>query len=165
MSTQAIAVERKLTKYFREPDQDVRESLNIAISTTVFSDANRIFQALTRPEYLETWMTLPGDDADAYLVAWSQSGGYRFDHYQGGKRDLIITGEYRLCRRRKMLFTWKTSGESFQTESLVYVGLHGNFGSTILELHHRGIRSFAEHQWQQEMWQRSLDRLARLFEN
>lgn len=164
MSTQAIALERKLTKYFRAPHHAVQESMNIAMRVTVFSDANRIFQALTRPEYLETWITLPGDDASSYLVAWRQNDSYRFDHYRGGRRDLMITGSYRLCRRRKMLFTWKTAGDAMQPESLVYIGLHGNFGNTILELHHRGISSMGEHMWQQEMWSRSLDRLARLFE-
>lgn len=134
------------------------------MTVSVGSDASRIFQALTSPEYLETWISLPGDRADSYLVAWQQSGSYRFDHYRSGRRDLIISGEYRICRRRKLLFTWKTSGDRMGSDSLVYIGLHGNFRSTILELHHRGISSFAEYTWQQEMWHRSLDRLVRLFE-
>jgi activator of Hsp90 ATPase-like protein len=164
MSTQAITVERKLTRYFRAPNQSVQESRNIAMRVSVASDANRIFQVLTSPEYLETWITLPGDSDDSYLVAWQDSGSYRIDHYQEGRRDLMITGDYRICRRRKMLFTWRTSGDRAGSESLVYIGLHGNFSSTILELHHRGITSAAEHTWQQEMWHRSLDRLVRLFE-
>ncbi len=164
MSTQAITVERKLTKYFRAPNQGVQESRNIAMRVSVASDANRIFQVLTSPEYLETWITLPGDTADSYLVAWHQGAAYRIDHYRAGRRDLMITGDYRICRRRKLLFTWKTSGDRMGSDSLVYIGLHGNFSSTVLELHHRGISSEAEHAWQQEMWIRSLARLVRLFE-
>jgi uncharacterized protein YndB with AHSA1/START domain len=164
MSTQAIAVERKLTRYFRNPDCEFRDSFSIARQVHIQTDANRLFQALTKPEYLETWLTLPGDNAESYVVAWHQHDSFRFDHYHGGRRDLIIRGDYRLCRRRKLLFTWRTIGDLTVPESLVYLGLHGNFTNTILELHHRGISSAPEHLWQQEMWDLSLDRLTRLFQ-
>lgn len=164
MSTQAIAVERKLTKYFRGSDLTSGDPFNIAMRIAVDADAARIFETLTRPEYLETWMTLPGDGEDCYLVAWKQRGSFRLDHYRHGRRDVMIRGEYRICRRQKMLFTWRVSGETAGPETLVYIGLHGNFASTIVELHHRGIPSAAEFSWQQEMWSGSLDRLMRLFQ-
>jgi uncharacterized protein YndB with AHSA1/START domain len=164
MSTQAIAVERKLTKYFRGQDLALGDPYNIAMRITIDSDAARIFETLTRPEYLETWMTLPGDDADCYVIAWKQTGGFRLDHYRRGRRDVTIGGEYRICRRRKMLFTWRMDGDIAGPETLVYIGLHGNFTNTILELHHRGISSAADYLWRQEMWNRSLDRLSRLFQ-
>lgn len=163
MSTQAIAVERKLTKYFRAPDPGLHESFNIGVSVTVPSDASRIFQALTKPEFLETWVTFPEDDADCRVVAWQQGGGYRFEHYRGERRDLTVSGDYRICRRRKMLFSWKMMGDRGVSESLVFICLHGNFTSTILELHHRGIASVEDYGWQQQMWNLSLDRLSRLF--
>jgi len=162
MSTQPV-VERKLTKYFRAPNQGFGDSLNIAMRVPIQSDASRIFLALTRPEYLETWITLPEDNANSYLVAWQHGSSYRFDHYRDGRRNGSICGDYRMCRRRKLLFTWKMTGDPAMAESLVYIGLHGNFASTILELHHRGIASTAAYLWQHEMWSRSLDRLARLF--
>jgi uncharacterized protein YndB with AHSA1/START domain len=164
MSTQAIAVERKLTRYFRTADQEFCDSFNIAKRVTVETDANRLFQALTRPEYLEAWVTLPNDNDECYLVAWTQPDSFRLDHYRNGRRDLMIHGGYRLCRRRKMLFTWRLSGDAAGSESLVYVGLHGNFTSTILEIHHRSITSVSAYEWQQEMWNNSLDRLTKLFE-
>jgi uncharacterized protein YndB with AHSA1/START domain len=163
MSTLAIAVERKLTKYFRSPDLSLRESFNIGVRVTLHSDASRIFETLTRPEFLETWITLPGDDAHCQVVASRQPGGYRFDHYRYGRRDRVISGEYRFCRRRKMLFSWRMTGDREGSESLVYIGLYGNFSDTILELHHRGIASVADYGWQQEMWNLSLDRLSKLF--
>jgi uncharacterized protein YndB with AHSA1/START domain len=164
MSTQAITADRKLTRYFQTADRDVNSGLNIACSVTLHSDAVRVFQALTRPEFLETWITLPGDDVACYLVAWQQNGGYQLDHYRDGSRDLMIRGDYRICRRRKLLFTWRMSGELNSPESLIYVGLHGNFTSTILELHHRGLSSEQEYLWQQEMWNSSLGRLQRIFQ-
>jgi uncharacterized protein YndB with AHSA1/START domain len=163
MSSQVVLVERKLARYFRSPDRDLCESFSIARRITIQTDANRLFQALTRPEYLETWVTLPGDNPDSYLVAWHQQKSYRLDHYHNGRRDMTIRGDYRICRRRKLLFSWRMIGDRDAPESLVYVGLHGNFGSTIMELHHRGISAASDYRWQQEMWNSSLDRLSRLF--
>jgi uncharacterized protein YndB with AHSA1/START domain len=163
MSTQTLPIERKLTKYFRAPDQEFGDALKIAMRFTVNTDAARIFQALTKPEYLETWVSLPGDDGSSYLAAWRDEEGFRLDHYRGGRRDLIIRGTYRICRRRKMLFTWTMTGDRLAHESLVYVRLHGNFTSTIVELHHRGISSMSDYSWQKEMWRNSIDRLVRLF--
>jgi hypothetical protein len=156
------ATDRKLTRYFGDPDQEFGDSTKIAIRFTVHTDAARIFQALTKPEYLETWISLPGDDADSYLAGWRERNGYRLDHYRSGRRDMIIRTAWRICRRRKMLFTWTLTGDLTAPESLVYVGLSGNFSSTIVELHHRGI-SAADWSWQQEMWHNSIDRLVRLF--
>ncbi len=120
-------------------------------------------QALTEPEYLETWIAIPGDPADSQLIARQNGSGFRFDHYRNGSRDLTIDGEYRVRRRRKMLFTWRTTADGPNSESLVYIGLHGNFNDTLLELHHRGISSPLQHSWQHEMWRQSLGRLSRLF--
>lgn len=127
------------------------------------SDAGRIHQALIQPEYLETWITLPGDTADSRLVAWREGGSYRFDHYRNGRLDLTISGNDRVRRRRKMLFTWKKNADRIAAESLVSIRLCGNFSSTILELHHTGIVSKQECEWQRQMWCRSLDRLCQLF--
>lgn len=166
MSTQSIApTERKLVRYFRDADPASAGEWNIALRLTLRSDAARVFEALTRPEYLETWITLPGDDDTSYLVAWRQEGGYRFDHYRQGRRDLIIEGSWRICRRRKMLFTWRTSSDIPAPQSLVYISLHGDFTNTILELHHRGIANAEAWVWQREMWSQSLERLNRLFMN
>lgn len=166
MSSQPLAAApgRKLTRYFRTPHRDLTGEWNVAIRFTVNSDAWRIFQALTRPEYLETWLTLPGDDPQSYLVAWQQQGSYRLDHYHNGRRDLIIDGSYRVCRRRKLLFTWRTRGDTVRPDSLVYIGLHGNFTNTILELHHRGLSTASDYFWHQEMWNSSLQRLSRIFQ-
>jgi uncharacterized protein YndB with AHSA1/START domain len=162
MSTQALIGDRKLTKYFRAPNQRIDGPLNIAMRVTIRSDANRIFQALTQPEYLETWIAIPGALADSHLIATQNLSSFRLDLYRNGVRDLTIEGEYKVRRRRKMLFTWRTAGHSMKAESLVYIGLHGNFNETVLELHHRGISSPQEHAWQLEMWCESLNRLDRL---
>lgn len=164
MSTLWIApTERKLTRYFRKADPASAGEWNIALRHTVRSSAARVFEALTRPEYLETWISFPGDDDSSYVVPWREEGGYRFDHYRQGKRDLIVEGTWRVCRRRKLLFTWRIRGDNASPQSLVYIRLYGEFSNTILELHHRGIATASAWSWQREMWRQSLQRLNRLF--
>lgn len=162
-TTPIVPAEKRLTRYFRSADPVAFSQWSIALRYTIRSDAARLFEALTCPEYLETWITIPGDDDSSYLVAWQQNGGFQFDHYHQGKRDRIIHGSWRICRRRKLLFTWRMKGENDDPESLVYIGLQGNFANTVLELHHRGITGASSRAWHEEMWTRSLDRLTRLF--
>jgi uncharacterized protein YndB with AHSA1/START domain len=133
MSTRALVAERKLTKYFRGPNQRIDGPLNIAMRVMIRSDASRIFQALTQAEYLETWITIPGDHADSHMEACQTGRGFRLDHYREGQQRLGIDCQYRIRRRRKLLFTWKATGHE------------------------------SECRWQQELWSKSLDRLNRLF--
>jgi hypothetical protein len=156
-------VERSPRRYFRDPRLLQDDAWRIAIRLSVKADAYRLFQALTTPEYLETWVSLPGDGANSYIAAWKEPDGFRIDHYRHGHRDLVIRCTYQMCRRRKMLFCFRLTGELTPPESLVLIRLSGNFGSTMLELHHRGVSASSYHAWQLEMWQLSLGRLASLF--
>jgi Activator of Hsp90 ATPase homolog 1-like protein len=139
------------------------EAWQIALRLFVKADAYRLSQALTTPEYLESWVTLPGDEPNSYLAGWKEADGFRLDHYQRGRRDLIIRCAFHRCRRRKMLFAFRVSGDLTPPESLVSIRLQGHFESTFLELHHSGISSASYYLWQQQMWQSSLARLTSLF--
>ena len=135
----------------------------ISLRTVIQADAFRLSQAFTRPEYLETWVRFPGDDATARLVSWQEGEGYRLDHYLRGQRDAILRCHFHVRRRRKLLFTWRLTADTRPPESLVLVRMRGNFDSTIVELHHRGASPAAYRLWQEAMWQASLHRLADLF--
>lgn len=163
MSTQSILQKRSLPKYFGDPADSASTRWDIAMTINIAADTRRIFQALTEPEYREIWVSLPGNDASCYMTAWQTAESFRLDHYRGGKRDLIISGEYRICRRHKLLFTWTRKDTTISSESLVCICLHGNFSSSILELHHRGLNSAEEYLWHQEMWRDSLEHLVALF--
>lgn len=135
----------------------------ISLRAVIHADAQRLCQAFTSAEYLETWIFFPGDDASARLVGWQEKEGYRLDHYSRGRRDAILRARFHVRRRRKLLFTWSVTGEMGPPESQVLVRMRGNFASTLLDLHHRGASSPADRVWQEAMWQASLHRLADLF--
>jgi uncharacterized protein YndB with AHSA1/START domain len=146
-----------------EPCQSIITPWTVSVTVSINTVARRIFQALTVPEYLETWLRMPGDDPDCYIAALQYSNYYRLDRYRRGGVDVSVKGSYRIFRRNKLHFTWQKHAESATPESLVQIRLHGDFGRTTMRLKHVGLPSPEQHLWHQEMWELSLARLASLF--
>jgi uncharacterized protein YndB with AHSA1/START domain len=142
---------------------DLRETnWTVAMSIGVDADTQRIFQALTVPEYLEAWINLPDRTEAGHVVAAQDGNGYRLDHYSPGRAAVRITGSYVYCHRRKMRLCWRKSCQQTCSESLVDFRLRGNFGSSILELRHSALESADEFLWHQKLWEGSLGKLASL---
>ena len=138
-----------------------RESA-IFISVGVAADANRIFQALTIPEYLEAWIRLPDQVDGSKVVVSQESDGYRLDHTRAGDLVASIRSTFLFCHHRKMQLFWQSLTSPLRTASRVDFRIRGNFGSSILELRHRGLSSFNEFLWHQQLWCVSLARLTSL---
>jgi len=134
----------------------------IAMSIAVDADAVRIFHALTVPEYLEAWISMPGSGEDSAVIASPAENGYRLDQYAAGSLTVSITGSYLFCHHRKMRLSWRKCRKVVCCDSLVDFRLRGNFGSTILELRHSDLASAGEYLWHQALWRSSLDKLASL---
>lgn len=158
------------THFPRSRERHARPNLRaqqIEMQATVNADKRRIFDALTLPEYTETWLSLPCNHTDCHTVASQTDDCFRFDHYVAGALDLSITGSYDVCRRGKLSFTWHKSGalhrpeDSPETE--VLIRLHGAFASSTLCLSHTGFFSADEYRWHREMWRLSLRKLQSLF--
>jgi uncharacterized protein YndB with AHSA1/START domain len=139
----------------------------IAIRATLRADKRRIFDALTLPEYRETWLCLPCSHSNCHTTASQTGSRFRFDHYVAGTLDLSITGCYHVCRRGKVSFTWhKTEAHpksEHSSESIVQIRLYGEFASSALCLTHTGHFSPDEYRWHCDMWQLSLNKLQSLF--
>jgi hypothetical protein len=134
----------------------------VAMSIDVDADARRIFHALTVPEYLETWIDLPDRGKNSAIVAAATDNGYRLDHYSDGRVDMSISGSYLFCHQRKLRLFWRESRLPKRTDSLVDFRLRGNFGSSVLELRHRALRSAEEYFWHERLWRGSLEKLTSL---
>lgn len=131
----------------------------VAMSVDVNADARRIFHALTVPEYLEAWVSMPGREAGATIVAAERANGYSLESHLDGRVDVSISASYLFCHQRKMRLAWRKETEPYSQDSKVDVRLRGNFGSTILELQHSALASSDECMWYQHMWRASLERL------
>jgi uncharacterized protein YndB with AHSA1/START domain len=123
---------------------------------------DRVFQALTNAEYMETWLAIPHQRCGN---APSVSGSHDSFHirYQDDEwRVSSITGHYESCRRGKILFTWSRAGRVFTAPSKVAIRLYGDFSRTTLSLVHAGLRSEEELTWHRRLWERSLQNICHL---
>ena len=131
-----------------------------SVSRSVKGERARIFQAITIPEYMETWLA----------PAEASPGSTRILCHQESSQIVIQTEDrfesrihcsYRVCRRGKIVFTWKRL-DSPAYESLVRIRLQGDFARTTIDLRHSGL-SQAEQPLYESFWRTSIDRLSSLF--
>ena len=141
---------------FALPNEDWAVFLTIGVD----ADARRISQALTEPEYLEAWITTPGEGGESSIVATKKANGYRLDQYRAGRVIASFVGSFLFCHQRKMRLSWHDSAHTDLPETLVDFRIRGNFGGSILELRHTALHSAGDFLWYQQLWSASLPRLA-----
>jgi hypothetical protein len=132
----------------------------ITLSISVDADARRISQALTEPEYLEAWISMPGQAEGSSIIASKRANGYGLDYCRAGRVVTSIVGSFLSCHQRKMRLRWRKVCSPSLAESLVDFRIRGNFGSSILELRQTAFSSADDYLWHQTLWQRSLETLA-----
>ncbi len=132
----------------------------IALSISVDADARRISQALTEPEYLEAWISMPDQTEGSSIVASKRANGYGLDHWRAGHVVTSIIGSFLSCHQRKMRLSWRNVCRPNLAESLVDFRIRGSFGSSVLELRQTAFISEDDYLWHQTLWQRSLVTLA-----
>ncbi len=134
----------------------------LSLTAKMNADRQRIFQALTLPEYMEAWITLPGASRQALRVSTAEKC-FRIDISEGSGRNASIYGDYLSRRRSKLHFTWTNGLSSDSPPSTVMVRLNGDFERTELVLIHGDLKSHAEYEWHRAFWQESLHKLSSLF--
>ena len=134
-----------------------------AVTERVAANRYRTFQALTVPEYVETWFSIPGTEPGSVHVSHCE-GGLWIDALLKGGRQFRIDWQFDLLRRGKVQFTW-TSAEGPRSgcgPSHVKVTLCGDFAFTRISLTHFGLAP-EDLQWHQDIWDLSFSRLRSLF--
>lgn len=136
-------------------------------SINVDADASRISRALTEPEYLEAWISIPGAAPGSFTRASFQNNGYRLEHYSAScfahRSALTIDGSFHFCHLRKIRLLWRKTSNALCAESVVDFRVRGNFASSVVELRHSALASADEHAWHEALWRYSLQKLALLF--
>jgi uncharacterized protein YndB with AHSA1/START domain len=136
---------------------------NVESTVSVAADKVRIFQALTVPEYIETWLAVPGPNPQLLHAFSPAPNEYRIDYRASDGWAQRISGHYRALRRSKLIFTWTKDGWPRSQSSLVWLRLIGDFSRTIVSVHHIALPSKEEQVWHQQLWDSSLKRLSSLF--
>ena len=161
MSTSAIAVKPVRTIREWKRSSPTVEPVSISVMASVHADRHRIYQALTVPEYIETWFSAPGAlpgrtevCAQEHFISISYS-------CKVGERCGVLCS-YKVRRRNKLLFTWEHNAFSETPWSMVRIRLLGDFERTTVHLTHVGL-TLVNQRWHQELWASSLGNLAKLF--
>jgi uncharacterized protein YndB with AHSA1/START domain len=136
---------------------------DVAVSVSVRSDRQRLFQILTVAEYMEAWLTVPEVRPESRLSVTRADDSFRIDHFRSRQIDFTISGMYRTCRRGKLQFTWRKDTPFSSSTSDVSIRLQGDFEKTIVALRHSHLWSNDDRAWHQDFWERSLQRLCTLF--
>ena len=135
--------------------------LCISAMKSVNADRQRIFRAVTVPEYIETWLSPPGAlEGSTAVFASEDSLSISYRDAQGERFRIFC--QYKAVRRSKLLFSWRNVSAVDGPSSLVKVRLLGDFGRTTVHVTHVGVSPF-EREWHQNLWTTSLQRLRNLF--
>jgi uncharacterized protein YndB with AHSA1/START domain len=138
----------------------LEQSLCITAMRSVNADRQRVFLALTVPEYIETWFSAPGALAGLTVVCRSDDF-FSISYSCAESGPLRIFCSYKVCRRNKLLFTWKRDNASEESSSFVKIRLEGDFGRTGVYVTQVGLELSNRH-WHQELWESSLDKMCNL---
>jgi uncharacterized protein YndB with AHSA1/START domain len=147
----------------QRPDDEKFGSLNLSMEVSIRADARRLFHALTAPEYVELWLSIPGQHTDCWTVGAGNDQEFAIEHFCGGRRFVGISGRYAVCRRRNVMFTWRVEGGVCVPETQVDIRLRGDFERTTLRLRHTGFVSRHDFAWHHALWNLSIGRLAALY--
>jgi len=138
-------------------------SWTVRMECSMAADTERIFCALTVPEYIEAWICVPGYHPECHNQTSRNAHGFQIEHYCRSGKATKISGTYRSFLKRKLSFSWRPMRGSAAKESFVDIRLHGDFENSILRLRHFGLDSEDDFNWHSALWSSSIARLCRLF--
>jgi len=155
-----------VARYERLPMEWVRrtsfeDAVEVSVRRSVNADRNRLFQALTVPEYIDAWFAAPDSAPGSTIVTMGPDCfvvSYRL--LDGGEERFV--GSYKVLRRGKVQFAWRRDTFQKATSSLVKIRLEGDFGRTTVHVTHVGLDE-SEQSHYQMLWEASLEKLASLF--
>jgi len=143
---------------------DEQPSWIVNLECRVGADTRRIFDALTVPEYIETWICVPGHHPECRNVTSRIAHGFQIEHHCSSGPSTMIVGTYCSFLKRKLSFSWRPAHGPEGQDSFVDIRLHGDFERSILRLRHFGLESEQDFNWHSALWSASIARLCRLFD-
>jgi len=161
MATNEFVVQRARAISDRTRCLALEQSVCITIMRNVNADRKRVFHALTIPEYIETWFSAPGALTGRTVVCRRDNFfSISYSCAESGQSRILCS--YEVCRRSKLLFTWRLDNAFEGSSSLVKVRLEGEFGRTAVQVIHCGL-GCSDRQWHQVLWESSLEKMGKLF--
>ena len=138
---------------------------SLFLEVSIRADIRRLFHALTVPEYLETWISFPGEHSGCSTIASRINEDFLVEHSCEGRRQFSIAGTYSVCRRHNLSFSWQIDGNLHSPKTDVDIRLRGDFENTRLVLQQSGFGSSSDCAWHRALWSASLARLIALYDS
>ena len=149
---------RKITLRVPQASSDVRASVAIQ------AEWRRILHALTVPEYMDLWLTMPGIEKMECRPEPQPLGGFRIDVHLPGVASRTIYGSCLRTRPNEISYLWERARLGVTAKSVVKMRLRSGPRKCSLHLQHCGLGGRQEHEWYSAMWRESLEKLRGVME-
>ena len=127
------------------------------------ADPQRVFSALSNPEYIECWMGIAEEDESDRWIPLGSEGVLCISMARSGARVHVYKLKIQ-SNPGSLIFFWESIEPSGGHASRVDIVLKGRPHRYILELRHSGIRSSKEGERYSRIWRRSLGKLKTLMQ-
>jgi uncharacterized protein YndB with AHSA1/START domain len=132
---------------------------DVRVSVVIEAEWPRILNALTVPEYMDVWLTMPGFERLECRTEHKILGGFRIDAFAEGTLQQAIHGACIRSKPDEISYLWKRNDAECEQRSLVKMRLTGGRKRCALHLKHHGLWDQNARDWYSMMWQKSLDKL------
>jgi uncharacterized protein YndB with AHSA1/START domain len=143
----------------KQVDSDIR------VSVAIQAEWPRILNALTVPEFMDLWLTMPGIERLECRPEENSSGEFRIDGFVAGAAHKTIYGSCIRTRPDEISYLWERARSGSSAKSVVKMRLRSGPRRCSLHLIHRGFWYQKEYEWYSLMWHESLNKLRRLMES
>lgn len=92
-------------------DEAEKEDAALSYSVSVNADRGRLFQVLTIAEYMEAWISVPGQAHGCPAHVLCDPGGFRISYYDEMHLPRTLMAVYQTFRTNKATFLWSRSGD------------------------------------------------------
>ena len=136
----------------------------VALSFRIRADRERVFYAISIPEYIEAWLKSPAEDELRFLFHSVTPETFRIDLFRGVTLHTRVQSCCTILSSEQIRYTWKITSPGQRVDTVVDLRLLRSFEGCTLGLKHSGFRDAVESAWYGEVWRRSLDNLCKLIE-
>jgi hypothetical protein len=147
-----------------QPHRDVlvrerRQPLSVRTSAAFSASSSRLLNALTIPEYIETWLTPP--DADEVSCSGNPKIGetLSIELRCGGQTVRSIFADYKNISAQDINIRWYVRSRTSMQVSHLRISLRTARADVLLRIRHTGFATPSEWNWHQELWGLSLAKM------
>jgi len=135
------------------------ESLSVRTSATFNVAPSRLFNAVTIPEYIETWLT-PPDVSEVWCTGNPAAGDALSIELQHNQRVAVsILAEYKNISAQDLNVRWYVRSRTSTHISHLRIAIRTVRADAILRIRHSGFTNLSDWRWHQELWGLSLAKM------